>query len=59
VLDSYFATSRDYYRDRNGCISADLIQKPIDAMVSENLIAHTIDVAKYLSTSYLPSACPA
>ncbi len=59
VLESYFATSRDYYRDPNGCISADLIQKPIDAMVNENLIAQTVDVAKYISTSYLPAACPA
>ncbi len=59
VLDSYFATSRDYYRDPNGCISADLIQKPIDAMVSENLIAQSVDIAKYISTSYLPAACPA
>jgi sulfonate transport system substrate-binding protein len=59
VLDSYFATSRDYFRDPNGCISAELIQRPIDAMVSENLIAHTVDVAKYVNTSYLPSACPA
>lgn len=59
VLDSYFATSRDYYRDPNGCISADLIQRPIDAMVSENLIAQTVDVTKYISTGYLPTACPA
>jgi sulfonate transport system substrate-binding protein len=59
ILDSYFATSRDYYRDPNGCISADLIQKPIDAMVGEKLIPQTIDVSKYLDTTYLPSACPA
>jgi NitT/TauT family transport system substrate-binding protein len=59
VLNSYFATSRDYYRDPNACISAGLIQKPIDAMVGEKLIAQTVDVAKYINTSYLPAACPA
>jgi sulfonate transport system substrate-binding protein len=59
ILDSYFATARDYYRDPNGCISADLIQKPIDAMMSEKLIAQTVDVSKYIDTTYLPAACPA
>lgn len=59
VLDAYFATGRDYYRDPNGCISADLIQKPIDAMVGENLIPARVDVARYLDTAYLPAACRA
>lgn len=59
VLDSYFATGRDYYRDPNGCISAAVIQKPIDAMVAENLIPARIDVAKYIDTGYLPVGCPA
>ena len=34
VLDSYFMTKLDYYRDPNGCISAPIIQTPIDAMYS-------------------------
>lgn len=57
VLDSYFATSRDYYRDPNGCIAPGLIQKPIDAMLDEKLIAQPVDVAKYVNTGYLPNAC--
>ena len=48
VLDSYFATGSDYYRDPNGCVPAIAIQKPIDAMVEENLIPQPVDVSKYL-----------
>ena len=58
VLDSYFATGRDYYRDPNACISADVIQKPIDAMVGENLIPARVEVARYIDTGYLPVGCP-
>lgn len=57
VLDSYFATSRDYYRDLNGCVSASAIQKPIDAMVSEKLVPTPVDASKYLNLSYLPKPC--
>ena len=35
VLNSYFATGRDYYRDPNACVSAQTIQKPLDAMFEE------------------------
>jgi sulfonate transport system substrate-binding protein len=57
VLDGYFATDRDYYRDPNGCVSAMTIQKPIDAMVGEKLIPQTVDASKYLNLSYLPKPC--
>jgi NitT/TauT family transport system substrate-binding protein len=57
VLDSYFATDRDYYRDPNGCVSAAVIQKPIDAMVEEKLVPQPVDAAKYLKLSYLPKPC--
>src|SRR5215469_2792933 len=57
VLDSYFATSSDYYRDQNGCVPAIAIQKPIDAMVEEKLIPAPVDAAKYLALSYLPRPC--
>src|SRR3982074_2540928 len=53
VLDSYFITSRDYYRDRNGCVPASAVQKPIDAMVEYNLIDKRVDAAKYLKLQYL------
>jgi len=59
VLDSYFATARDYYRDPNGCIAASVVQKPIDAMVGENLIPARIEAARYIDTGYLPAGCPA
>lgn len=57
VLDGYFATSRDYYRDPNGCVAAISIQKPIDAMVQEKLIPQKVDAAKYLNLSFLPKPC--
>ena len=57
VLDSYFATGSDYYRDLNGCVPAIAIQKPIDAMVEEKLIPQPVDASKYLALSYLPRPC--
>lgn len=57
ILDSYFATERDYYRDASGCLSAGAIQKPIDAMVEEKLIPSGVDAGKYLDLSYLPGSC--
>lgn len=59
VLDSYFMTKLDYYRDPNGCITAPIIQTPIDAMFNQGLIDKAVKVADYVKTSYLPSACPA
>jgi sulfonate transport system substrate-binding protein len=59
VLDSYFMTKQDYYRDLNGCISAPIIQSPIDAMYHQGLIDKPVKVADYVNTSYLPSSCPA
>ena len=57
VLESYFATPRDYYRDRKGCVTANVIQKPIDAMVEEKLLDQKVDVSKYLNLSLLPNPC--
>jgi NitT/TauT family transport system substrate-binding protein len=57
VLDSYFATGSDYYRDPNGCVPVIAIQTPINAMVEENLISQPVDVSKYLALSYLPRPC--
>src|SRR5262249_34964188 len=59
VLDSYFMTQGDYYRDRNGCVSAKTIQTPIDAMHSEGLIEKPVNVAQYLNMSLLPNPCSA
>jgi NitT/TauT family transport system substrate-binding protein len=57
VLDSYFATDRDYYRDPSGCVSAESIQKPLDAMFGEKLVNRSIDASKYTNLSYLPKPC--
>jgi sulfonate transport system substrate-binding protein len=57
VLDSYFATPRDYYRDPKGCLTAEVVQKPIDAMVEEKLIPAKVEAAKYIDLSYLPYPC--
>jgi hypothetical protein len=38
-------------------VPAVAIQKPIDAMVEEKLIAAPVDAAKYLALSYLPRPC--
>ena len=57
VLDGYFATAKDYYRDPNGCVPAIAIQKPIDAMLAEGLIPEKVDAAKYLDLSLLPRPC--
>ncbi len=57
VLESYFATSRDYFRDPGGCVPPSAIQKPIDAMAEEKLIDPRIEVSKYVDLSYLPKPC--
>ncbi|WP_168209930.1 ABC transporter substrate-binding protein [Tardiphaga sp. vice154] len=57
VVDSYFVTNKDYFRDLKACISTDLFQGPIDAMAREGLLANTIDVSKVIDTSYLPFPC--
>jgi sulfonate transport system substrate-binding protein len=59
VLDSYFMTERDYYRDRNGCVGVATIQTPIDAMRNEGFIDRPVKISDYLDTSYLPFPCPA
>jgi NitT/TauT family transport system substrate-binding protein len=57
LIDSYFVTERDYYRDRNGCVGVATIQTPIDAMHSEGLIDQRVNVAEHLNMSYLPNPC--
>jgi sulfonate transport system substrate-binding protein len=52
-------TSKDYYRDPNACVSAPIIQTPIDAMFQQGLLKSPVKVADYINTSYLPIACPA
>jgi NitT/TauT family transport system substrate-binding protein len=57
VLAAYFVTSEDYYRDRNGCVSVAALQKPIDAMVENQLINERVDASEYIKMQYLPRPC--
>lgn len=56
-LDSYFMTARDYYHDPLACISASMIQRPIDAMLQEKLIDRHIKADEYVDLSLLPQPC--
>src|SRR5262249_2058208 len=57
LIDSYFVTERDYYRDPNACVGVNTIQTPIDAMYSEGLIDRPVKIAEHLNMSYLPYPC--
>jgi sulfonate transport system substrate-binding protein len=57
VVDSYFMTERDYFRDPNSCVSANLVQTLADAMTQDGLLPQAVDMAQYVDTSYLPYAC--
>jgi NitT/TauT family transport system substrate-binding protein len=59
VLDSYFMTKKDYFRDQNACVTAKTIQSPIDAMVSQGLLPKPVKAADYLKLNYLPHPCSA
>jgi sulfonate transport system substrate-binding protein len=57
VLESYFMTAKDYYRDPLACVRSALIQTPIDAMFNEGLIDKPVKVIDHMNLSYLPVAC--
>jgi sulfonate transport system substrate-binding protein len=58
VLATYFLLpGKDYYRDRNGCLSVAALQKPIDAMLENQLIAERVDASKYIKMQFLPRPC--
>lgn len=59
VLKTYFLTPRDYYRDRNGCITEANVQPAIDAMVKEGFLASRVEMGKFIDTSMLPYPCKA
>jgi len=59
ILDTYFLTPRDYYRDPSGCISAQTLQPAIDAMTKEGFLPGPVDMGKYIDTSFLPHPCKA
>lgn len=57
VVDAYFLTSKDYYRDPNSCVRPNLVQTLADAMASDGLLPHPIDMSQYIDGSYLPFPC--
>jgi NitT/TauT family transport system substrate-binding protein len=58
ALESYFLLpGKDYYRDRNGCVSATLLQQTVDALVDNELLPSRVDMSKHVNASYLPSPC--
>jgi sulfonate transport system substrate-binding protein len=57
VVDAYFLTSKDYYRDPNACVTPALVQTLADAMTKDGLLPHAINMADYIDPSYLPIAC--
>jgi len=54
VLATYLLTDKDYYHHPSGCLTAEQLQKPIDAMVSLGMLAKTVDASKLLDLQYLP-----
>ncbi len=57
TLRPYFLTSADFYHAPDGCLTAGMIEKPIDAMVEVGLLSSPIKVAPLLDLSYLPGRC--
>ncbi len=57
TLATYFLTSNDYYRDRNGCVSPALLQQTVDALVEHELLPAKVDISKSVNASYLPFPC--
>ena len=54
VLDLFYGSDKDYYRDDNGCVSAPALQAGVDAMVVVGYLDKRIDIASLIDTSYLP-----
>lgn len=59
VLESYLLTGKDYFHAPDGCLTADLLQKPIDAMVGLGMLPRTVDASKLIDLQYLPRRCRA
>jgi sulfonate transport system substrate-binding protein len=57
TLRTYFLGKNDYYHALDGCLTADILQKPINALVEVGLTTSAIDVKPLLDMSYLPGTC--
>jgi len=57
LLDSFFLTDKDYFRNLNACLTANMLQGPVDAMREQGLLTSAVDIAPYVDMSYLPRPC--
>lgn len=57
TVSSYFLTGNDYYRDRNACIDASLLQGTFDAMREYGLLSAPVEAKPHVDTSFLPFPC--
>lgn len=55
VLDLFYGTSEDYYRDQNGCPSAEALQNGVDAMFKVGYLNQSVTIADLIDVSYLPN----
>jgi ABC-type nitrate/sulfonate/bicarbonate transport system substrate-binding protein len=51
-----FATGKDHWRNPQGRVELERLQKPIDAMLKLGLIKEKLDIAPFIDLSYLPSS---
>lgn len=54
VLDLFYGTDADYYRDSHGCPRPATLQKGVDAMVEVGYLQEGVDIASMTDDSYLP-----
>ncbi|WGW11677.1 ABC transporter substrate-binding protein [Saxibacter everestensis] len=54
VLDLFYGTEKDYYRNPDACPSATALQAGVDAMVKVGYLENTVDMKSLVDTSYLP-----
>lgn len=57
ILEKYFLTKADFWRDPNACPHPEFIQPIVDAMYKIGYIKEKLEVAKYVDASYLPYPC--
>lgn len=54
VLELFYGTEQDYFRDANGCPSAEALQAGVDAMVAVGYLKDSVDIQSLVDASFLP-----
>jgi sulfonate transport system substrate-binding protein len=54
VLDLFYGTERDYFRNTDGCPSAPALQAGVDAMVAVDYLEESVDIESLVDVSHLP-----